>query len=478
MRGNGNNTRTSNQEWKEMSESAERLQTGTMLTDLYQLTMNAAYFSNNKDEVATFDLFIRRLPDDWGYFIANGIEEAIDYATSLAFSETDTGYLRGQNLFSDAFLDSLGNFSFKGDIYSVKEGTPVFANEPILRVTARRSEAQFLETALLNKINFQTMVATKANRVVNAADGATVIDFGLRRAQGEDAAMKGARAAYIGGVVATSNVKAGMEFGIPLAGTHAHSFVMSFPTELEAFRAYARTFPKNAMLLIDTYDTIQGAKNAVIVARELEAEGNRLLAVRLDSGDLADLSVKVRQILDGAGMNRVRIIASNDLNEYKIEDLRRKGARIDGYGVGTELITAKPVAAIAGVYKLVEDSDGAKIKLSEDKQTLPGKKQVYRVNGQDGKYLHDIVTLDSEPVETGVPLLEQIVRGGLRVSERRTLAETREYALACVSMLPDELKAVRAPKDGYRVKVSDGLQRLVLELKGRYAAKAVEVGGC
>src|SRR3989338_6955691 len=293
----------------------------TMLTDLYQLTMNAAYFDNDKDDIATFDLFIRKLPENWGYFIANGIEDAIDYATSIKFTDDDISYLRQQGIFDENYLTFLKDFKFEGEIYAVKEGTPVAPNTPILRVTAKRTQAQFLETALLNIINFQTMVATKANRVVNAADGAKVVDFGLRRAQEEDAAMTGARAAYIAGAVATSNVKAGKKYGIPISGTHAHSFVMSFEDEIDAFRAYVKTFPENATLLIDTYDTEQGARNAAIVAKELEAKGKRLGAVRLDSGDLTDLSIKARMILDESGLDYVRIVASNDLNEYKIEDM-------------------------------------------------------------------------------------------------------------------------------------------------------------
>ncbi len=440
----------------------------TMLTDLYQLTMNAAYFGNKKDEdVATFDLFIRKLPEDWGYFIANGIEDAVDYITNIEFSDEDIDYLRGQGVLGEDFPETLRDFRFEGEVYAVREGTPVFPNEPVVRVTAKRAQAQFIESAILNIVNFQTMVASKASRVVNAAKGGSVVDFGLRRAQGEDAAMKGARAAYIGGAVATSNVKAGKEYGIPVSGTHAHSFVMSFPTELEAFRAYVRTFPENATLLIDTYDTVQGARNAAIVAKELEQQGKKLGAVRLDSGDLADLSQKVREILDEEGLDYVRIIASNDLNEYKIEDMLAKGAKTTAYGVGTELITAKPVAAIAGVYKLVEDNDGAKIKLSEGKKTYPGKKQVYRVNDENGRFLHDLLALEGEEAK-GTPLLELVVRNGERVTEKKPLAETRQYALDCIARLPEQLRRVKV-KEPYCVEISTGLSNLVEELTGRYA---------
>ncbi|MBI1968888.1 nicotinate phosphoribosyltransferase [Candidatus Woesearchaeota archaeon] len=443
----------------------------TLLTDLYQLTMMAAYADNQKDDEATFDLFIRKLPQDWGYFIANGIEDAIDYATNIHFTDEDRAYLRsirqGIRLFSDDFIEWLKDFRFQGDIYAVPEGTPVTANTPLLRVTGKRTQAQFLETALLNMINFQTMIATKASRVVLAAGDSKVVDFGLRRAQEEDAAMKGARAAYIGGAVATSNVLAGKEYSILVNGTHAHSFVMCFPmeSELEAFRAYVKTFPHNATLLIDTYDTLQGAKNAALVAKELEARGQRLGGVRLDSGNLAEDSKAIRALFDREGLPYVRILASNDLNEYKIAELRARGARIDGYGVGTEMITAKPIAAIAGVYKLVEDGDGPKMKLSLDKQNFPGKKQVYRVRNADGHALYDLLALEGEKGE-GEPLLELVVKDGKRVLPRRSLPEIRDYAWASVEKMPAAAKELRATP--YELRISPGLEQLVHELKEKY----------
>ncbi|MBN2459097.1 nicotinate phosphoribosyltransferase [Candidatus Woesearchaeota archaeon] len=445
----------------------EHKQDKTLLTDLYQLTMLASYHDNNKGEdTATFDLFIRKLPEDWGYFIANGIEDAIDYITSLKFSESDIEYLRKQEFFKPEFIKYLKDFKFEGDVCAVKEGTLIFPNQPIMRVSAKRSQAQFVESALLNMINFQTMITSKTNRIVNAAKEAKIVDYGLRRAQEEDAAMKGARATYIGGAIGTSNVKAGKDYGIKILGTQAHSFIMSFPSELEAFRAYAKTFPNKGTLLIDTYDTIQGAKNAAIVAKELEKQGDRLSAVRLDSGDLCDLSKKVREILDKEGLHYVNIVASNDLNEYKIEELRKNGAKITGYGVGTEMITAKPVAAVPGVYKLVEDNDGAKIKLSAEKKTYPGKKQVYRMAGADGKYSHDILGLDFEPIE-GTPLLEKVVKQGKRVTARRSLEEIRQYALDNASRLPDHLKEVKVARH-YEMKISEGLSKLIDNLTDKY----------
>jgi nicotinate phosphoribosyltransferase len=437
----------------------------TMLTDLYPLTMNAGYLDNGKNDSATFELFVRKLPEDWGFFIANGIEDAIDYATNIKFEEKDIEYLEQQGLFKPEFLDFLKGFSFEGDIYAVKEGTPIAPNTPILRVTGKRTQAQFLETRLLNIVNFQTMIATKANRIVNAAGPAVIVEYGLRRAQEADAAMTGARATFVGGAVATSNVMAGMEYGIPIRGTQAHSFVMGFPTELEAFRAYVRTFPNNATLLIDTYDTEQGARNAAIVAKELERNGTRLGGVRLDSGNLADLAKKVRTILDERDLGYVKIFASNDLNEYKIAELRRLKAPIDAYGVGTEMITAKPTAAIAGVYKLVEDAEGPKIKLAADKITFPGAKQVYRQTDKQGNYLHDVLALANER-KRGIPLLEKVVENGKRITMKRTLVETRKYALGCVARLPETARELYAKP--YELRGSEKLWGLVNELKNKY----------
>jgi nicotinate phosphoribosyltransferase len=314
------------------------------------------------------------------------------------------------------------------------------------------------------------MIATKANRVVNAARKdkgreAKIVDFGLRRAQGEDAGMKGARAAYIAGAAGTSNVKAGLEYGLPIVGTHAHSFVMSFPSELEAFRAYTKTFPDNATLLIDTYDTVEGAQNAAIVAKELEFQGHRLGAVRLDSGDLADLSKKVRRLLDDEGLQYVRIVASNDLNENKIAELVSRGAPIDAYGVGTEMITAKPVAAIPGVYKIVEDNDGGKMKHSTGKKSHPGKHQVYRMEKR-GAYTHDVIALEGESIG-GKPLLEQVIKDGARVRPIPTLNETREHVRTEVAKFHHSVRDIGSYRP-YDVKESDGLQRLTAKLTAKH----------
>jgi len=453
---------------KTIEKEKSMIENRAMLTDLYQLTMNAAYFGNGKNETATFDLFIRSLPKNWGFFIANGIEDAVDYSTSIHFEKGDIEYLRSQGIFDEKYLDYLKNFRFTGEISAVLEGTQMAPNMPLLRVTAPRAEAQLLETMLLNTINFQTMIATKANRVVNASGNANVFDFGLRRAQESMAGMKGARAAYMGGVAGTSNVLAGKEYGIPIVGTQAHSFVMSFDSELEAFRAYAKTFPDNPTLLVDTYDTIQGVRNAAVVGKELESRGKKLGAVRLDSGDLAELSKEARKVLDESGLGHVKILASNDLNEYKISELINDGARIDSYGVGTEMITAKPVAAISGVYKLVEDNQGGRIKLSAEKKSYPGKKQVYRVFDRDiGCYGPDVLSLESE-VCSGKGLLQPYVKDGERIVPRRKLDEIRAYCLREVEKMPPWTKGTHAHP--HETHISKGLEKLTEELSSKYSS--------
>jgi nicotinate phosphoribosyltransferase len=438
-----------------------------LLTDLYQLTMDAAYIDNGKaEDIASFEMFIRSLPKDWGYFIAAGIDEALSYLCNLHFTETDIEYLRKTGLFKPEYLEYLEGFKFTGDIWAIREGTPFTAETPIVRVTAKRSQAQLVETILLNVVNFQTMIASKASRIVNAAGEAKVIDFGLRRAHGGDAGIKGARSTYLAGVIATSNVEAGRLYGIPVSGTMAHSFVMGFEDETDSFRAFARTFPENAVLLIDTYDTLEGARKAVVVAKEMEVEGRRLLGVRLDSGDMEDLAEQVRVILDEESLEYVKIVLSSDLNEYKIDRYTHDCAPVDFYGVGTEMITAKPVAALSGVYKLVEDNLGPRIKLSESKRTHPGRKQVYRIMDND-HYLYDVLELEGVPFD-GSPLLSEAVRGGTLIRQTLPLDEVRDYCLNSVSRLPDEVKKVYVEKP-YELRIGSELQRVTDELVERYS---------
>ena len=385
----------------------------TMMTDLYQLTMMHGHFMRNAKEEAVFDLFFREPTGNSSYAIVAGLEQAIEYIRDLKFTEEDIAYLDGLYLFSQEFLEYLKDFSFTGDLYAIPEGTPVFPGEPLIRVKAPIMQAQLVETALLTIVNHQTLIATKANRVCYAAgENGTVMEFGLRRAQGPDAGIYGARAAMIGGCVGTSNVLTGKMFDIPVLGTHGHSWVMSFDSELEAFRAYADTYPDACLLLVDTYDTIrQGIPNAITVFKELRAKGHEPLGIRIDSGDLAYLSKKARAMLDEAGFPNATITASSDLDEEVIFDLRAQGAKIDTWGVGTRLITSQNAPSLGGVYKLSAlEKNGEmipKIKLSENKGkiTNPGYKKVLRIYDKaKHKALADLICLDEEQYDETKPL--------------------------------------------------------------------------
>jgi len=381
-----------------------------LLTDLYQLTMMYGHYrANQHNQKVVFDVFYRHNPSANGYVIAAGLEQVVWYLDSLKFSEEDISYLRGLNLFSEPFLNDLSQFQFTGDLFAVKEGTLIFPNEPFLRFEGRVFELQLVESAVLSFINHQSLIATKAQRIVDAAQtdkrhpDAPVIEMGLRRAQNMDASVFGARAAFIGGCVGTSNVLAGQSFDIPVSGTQGHSWIQSFPSELEAFRMYVNTFPDHAVLLVDTYDVLRsGIPNAIIIARELEAQGKRLKSIRIDSGDLAYFSKHARKLLDAAGLTYVGIIASSDLNEWTIRDLVIQGAEITSWGVGTFLITSYDCPALGGVYKLVaQEQDGVlqpKIKVSENaaKVTNPGKKMLLRLF-VDGHASADLIVLDDEP---------------------------------------------------------------------------------
>jgi nicotinate phosphoribosyltransferase len=388
----------------------------TLLTDFYELTMMQGYYkSYDKNNKVIFDLFYRTNPCDSAFSIAAGLEQAIDYIKNLTFTDEDLDYLRQQNLFDEEFISYLRNFKFSGDIYAVPEGTVIFPKEPILKVIAPVIEAQLIETALLNIINHQSLIATKSARVNFAAQEDTVLEFGLRRAQGPDAGIYGARAAVIGGCAATSNVLAGKMFDIPVKGTHAHSWVMSFEDELTAFRRYAELFPDAALLLVDTYDTIKsGVPNAIKVFNEMKEQGiqPKAFGIRLDSGDLAYLSKKARKMLDEAGFPDAIISASSDLDEYLIHDLKTQGAKITLWGVGTNLITSKGCPAFGGVYKLAAIHQNGtfdpKIKVSEnpEKITNPGNKKIFRVYDKaSGKIKADLIALENEIISEQESLL-------------------------------------------------------------------------
>ena len=466
----------------------------TMMTDLYELTMMNGYLRYGKDKNrACFDLFYRRRGDMTAYAVAAGLEQVIEYVRNLRFTQDDIEYLRSLAIFDDAFLSYLSDFRFTGEILAVPEGTIVFPDEPILRVIAPIMEAQLLETTLLNIINHQTLIATKAARVVQSARGDKVLEFGLRRAQGPDAGIYGARAAIVGGCQATSNVLTGQLFGVPVGGTHAHSWVMSFEDELTAFRAYADVFPDNCLLLVDTYDTLgSGVPNAITVFQELRARGKEPVGIRLDSGDLAFLSRQARVMLDDAGFPNAKIFASGDLDEEVIWDLKAQGAAIDVWGVGTRMITSMDNPALGGVYKLsAEEVDGTfvpRIKISENpaKITNPGVKQLYRFyDRRSGKALADLLALADEDFSSGEPLeifdpentwkrmtlcdyrvrqlLVPIFENGELVYNSPALSEIAAYAKQEMETFWDEYKRLNRPHR-YKVDLSQKLYDLKLQL--------------
>ncbi len=423
-----------------------------LTTDLYELTMLAGYLEEGMHETSSvFDLFFRTPPFNGGYAVFAGLEPALAYLENLRFSSDDLAYLESLNLFRPAFLDFLAHFRFRGTVTAPPEGTVVFANEPLVTVEGTLAEAQFVETALLNIINFQTLVATRAARLNHAAAGGAVIEFGLRRAQGPDGGLSVARAACVGGVRSTSNVLAGKMFGIPVKGTHAHSWVMSFPDELSAFRAYGQAFPDSCVLLVDTYDTLKsGIPNAIIVGRELREKGHELIGIRLDSGDLAQLSREARRMLDQAGFPDVRIMASNELDEYIIDSMRSEGGRVDIYGVGTRLASCSGEGggALGGVYKLVRIGDHPKLKVTSDiaKATLPDRKRLLRAIAPDGSFIQDIITLVDEEVRPGEtifdptnPLHHQPLASDVRLEDVRSIVMKDGRRTTPVSPTLDEM---------------------------------------
>ncbi len=450
----------------------------SLFTDYYELTMCASYFDNKNFETATFDLFIRRLPENRSYFLFAGLQQTLEYLQTTRFTDQHLAYLRKQG-FKQDFLDYLESFKFTGEVWAIPEGTIAFPNEPLIRVTAPIIEAQLIETFLLNTINLQTMIATKTSRVVQAAKGRSVIEFGLRREQGIDAGMKVARASYIAGCQGTSNVLAGLAYNIPVFGTMAHSFIMSYPKEIDAFRAFAKTFPQRSTLLIDTYDDIAGAQKAVLVAKEMEAKGERLGGVRLDSGDLSETSKKVRRILDDQGLEYIKIFASGDLDEYKVADLLQNGAPIDSFGVGTKMGTSADRPYLDIIYKLSEtQAPNGKfvpiMKLSKNKSTLPGKKQVFRFKNSDGSYLRDRISLADENL-SGEPLLVKVMDKGTLQYEFPSLENIRSFAHENLKKLPEPYHALtNAPS--YPVELSAKLQVLVEKTKLQLTQNEINLG--
>ena len=434
-----------------------------LLTDLYELTMYDAYLEAGMVEPASFEFFVRKLPPCRNFLVACGLEQAVTFLREARFSEAELEWLARSGRFSAKTIDRLANFRFTGDVDAVPEGTIVFANEPLLRVTAPLPEAQFLETRLINILHFETLIASKAARMrLAAGEGKLLLDFGLRRAHGAEAGVLAARASYVAGFDGTATVPAEPLFGIPIYGTMAHSFIQAHADEEEAFLNFARARPQNVILLIDTYDTVQAAQRVVQLTPRLAAEGIPLRGVRIDSGDLAALALKVRQILDAGGLWEVRIFASGGIDEHTIAAHRAAGVPIDGYGIGTSLTTSNDWASLDCAYKLVEYAGRPRRKRSEGKATLPGRKQVWRRFDSQGRMVGDTIGLVGEQLD-GEPLLVPVLRHGELVAPLPALAAVRERARQQYAALPEELRALE-PAPAFTIAVSPALQRLIRDL--------------
>ena len=442
---------------------------GGLFTDFYELTMAQSYFAEGRDGEATFSLYVREYPPDRGYLVAAGVDDAVDCLGALSFDGESVDYLRDTGAFTDDFLDYLRGFRFTGSVRALPEGSLFFANEPALEVTGPVIAAQLAETVVINQVQYQTLLATKSARCVQAAGGRPLADFAARRTHGAEAALRMARASYIAGFGATSNTLAARRYGIPPTGTMAHSYVTSFDSEADAFRAYARMFPDRSILLLDTYDTIKAAGIAVTVAREMAAEGRRLAGVRLDSGDLAALSRQVRRILDDSGLDYVRIVASGGLDEYELERLVQAGAQIDLFGVGTRVGVSADAPACDMVYKMVCCDGRPVMKLSAGKASLPGGKQVFRRYDDKGLMAGDVIGRDGESVGDGEALLSAVMVDGRRTGPRSAIADARRRVADGLAALPDDYRKLRGPAR-YPVSVSPGVARLEEEIRRSIAA--------
>jgi nicotinate phosphoribosyltransferase len=435
-----------------------------LLTDLYELTMGAAYFENGFDAKASFELFVRALPPGRSYLVTAGLEQALDYLETVRFTAEDIDFLRKHPVFGsvrDEYFDYLKTFRFSGEAWAMPEGTLAFAEEPLLRITAPIIEAQVVETFLLSLLTFQTMVASKAARVVEAAQGRRVIEFGTRRAHGPEAGTLAARAAFIGGCVGTSNVEAGARFSLPVFGTMAHSFIMACADEEDSFRRFMKVFPKHNVLLLDTYDTLAAVDKIVDM-------GIKPKSVRLDSGDLATLSKQVRERLDRGGLKETRIFASGDLDEFEIARLLAEGAQLDAFGVGTALATSKDAPTLAGVYKLVQmDSAGTssyRAKFSDQKVTYPGGKQVFRISGPDGLYRADVIARQDERYPEAEALLQRVMAEGKRLQPSPAITAVQQHARDQLARLPEVHRRLR-DATAYPVQFSSGLLQLLEEVR-------------
>ena len=442
---------------------------GPLLTDLYQLNMLQAYLASGQTETAVFEFFVRKLPDRRGFLMAAGLEQALDWLERVRFSDEEIDWLAGTGRFGPALLDELRSFRFTGDVEAMLEGRIFFENEPILRVAAPLPQAQLVETRLINLLHYQTLVASKAARMVLAAPGKALVDFGLRRAHGAEAGLLAARAAYIAGFEGTATMLAQARFGVPLSGTMAHAFVQVFDDEAAAFEAFAKARPDNLVLLIDTYDTEAGARKVVALAPKLAAMGIKLHGVRIDSGDLAALARAVRRILDDGGLADVIIFASGGLDEDDLLDFARRDAPIDGYGIGTSLTTSSDAPALDCAYKLEEYAGIARRKRSSGKATWPGRKQVWRSYGADGRMAGDEIGLEGEG-RNGEPLLQMMMRQGRRIGASPAISELRARASDDLARLPKPLRRLQPAT--YPVTISPGLRSLADEVDRRLARRS------
>jgi len=436
-----------------------------LVTDLYQLNMMQAYLEAGKTETAVFEFFVRKLPARRGFLMAAGLEQALGALETLEAGEKELDWLRRTGRFSTDFIDYLAHLRFEGDVHAMPEGTVFFPDEPILRVTAPLPLAQYAETRLLNILHFQSVIASKAARMVLAAEGRALVDFGLRRAHGAEAGLYAARAAYLAGFAGTATVVAGERFAIPISGTMAHSFIESFDREIDAFEAFARSRPDDVILLIDTYDTEAAAHKVVALAPRLAADGIRVRGVRLDSGDLALLAKRVRGILDDGGLEAVTIFASGGLEEDAIARLLAEGAPIDGFGVGTSLTVSKDVPALDSAYKLVEFAGIARRKQSEGKATWPGRKQVWRRHDAAGRMTGDVLSTEDDAID-GTALIRPVMRAGARLTPPESIQTIRERARAALTALPEPLRRLESGAD-YPARRGSRLEALAAEVDRR-----------
>jgi len=431
------------------------LQSSVLLTDLYELTMLQAYFDQGMEEIAVFEFFSRKLPSSRGFLMAAGLEQALDYLENLHFTPQELEWMASSGRFRKNFVDYLERLRFTGDVHAMPEGTIFFPDEPILRITAPLPQAQLVESRLINLLHFQTLIATKAARMVLAAPGKLLVDFGMRRAHGAEAALLAARASYLAGFSGSATVLAAPLFGVPVYGTMAHSFIQAHDDEVKAFENFARSQPDNVALLIDTYDTEAAAEKVVALAPRLRKEGISIKWVRLDSGDLADHARKVRRILDEGGLAEVRIFASSSLDEYTLREFALAGVPIDGFGIGSRLDTSSDAPYLDCAYKLQEYAGRARRKRSEGKATWPGRKQVYRYQGPDGPMMHDVVTLEGD-IQEGEALIQPFMSAGRRLGPPTPLSDLRKRAAAELARLPEHLRELKN-EPPYPVKISQAL---------------------